>query len=73
VSTSDYTQREAAGPEPVHTSVRGYSGNGIAHDEERYMLGRRHDAANGSAAVRKWCSDGTPRHELHYRDGRREQ
>jgi hypothetical protein len=41
------------------------------HYEEHYLDGKRNDAASGRAAVSKWRSDGTLRHQLHYDNGRR--
>ena len=36
-----------------------------------YRDGKRTDAANGSPAVSKWRADGTLRHQLRYRNGKR--
>ena len=51
--------------------VRGYFANGRLHYEEHYRDGKRNDAANGNPAVSKWRSDGTLRHQLRYRNGKR--
>ncbi|HRE01039.1 MAG TPA: hypothetical protein PLV68_07040, partial [Ilumatobacteraceae bacterium] len=45
--------------------------NGTTHYEERYRNGVREDADDGSPAVSKWRRDGTLRHVLRYRAGRR--
>lgn len=52
-------------------AVRGYFADGRVHYEERYWAGKRRDGKDGTPAIRKWRQDGTLRHELHYRDGRR--
>jgi hypothetical protein len=41
------------------------------HYEEHYRDGKRNDAACGAAAVSKWRSDGSLRHQLRYLNGKR--
>ena len=56
---------------PGGAAVRGYYADGALHYQEHYRGGKRHDAVDGTPAIRKWRHDGTMRHELRYADGRR--
>ena len=64
--------RSAPGPErPGRQRFARLSPTADSTTRSIYRDGKRNDAGNGNPAVSKWRADGTLRHQLRYRNGKR--